>query len=91
MPTTLHSEAARAMMRKICEEFEVDPGEVTEVEVIHSQVIFHRTPLVYDVPADWSVSVTVEAEKPVVRCAAGNDVRHHATYRCGPGCDMPIG
>lgn len=27
---------------------------------------------------------------PIVRCAAGNDVRHHATYRCGPGCNMPV-
>ena len=90
MASVLHSEAARAMMRKICEEFEVDPGEVEHIEVQNDQVYFFRVPLIYDLPADWSVSVTVEAEAPIVRCAAGNDVRHHTTYRCGPGCNMPV-
>lgn len=60
MGTVLHSEAARAMARKICEEFEVDPGQVEHIEVQNDQIYFFRVPLVYDLPADWSVEVHVE-------------------------------
>lgn len=62
MAESLHSKAARAMMRQVCEDFGVDPAEVTEVEITGGVATFHRVPIFKDVPAGYQVSVHVDAD-----------------------------